>query len=292
MHKLAVLVTCFNQEDIILKTITSLINQTLDNNLYHIYISDHNSTDNSLLLLRDFCKTYPNITIKVNKTGGFVGNNRNHLVKMGEGDYAVFVDGDDPQAPEFLEQIYTQLNNKDFYYLNQFEECWDNKTVSKNALLYDNLMFKVYNLAKLKQMPIDDSVEIGEDVLFASKYYNQLHDNFTIINATYRLNRNDDNVSLTKNKDMMHRYSQEVILYEKLISLARNKELQIKLNNKKVELIQLEVLLGITPHAYDIDEKLLSKKFYISYKVYKICKKLMLLNIYKILLNYKIGYKY
>lgn len=290
MSKLAVLVTCYNQAQIITKTIDSLEHQSLDSSLYHIYVSDDQSSDNSLEVLHSLAKQYDNITILKNEDKKFVGANRNNLISHFTQEYAIFVDGDDQQEYNFLETIYSQLDDHDVYYFTKFIEKWNNQDIVKNALGYDNFMFKAYRKNLLKQMRVNEDIKIGEDVEFSFRYYDMLHSNSKIIEATYSLNRQDDNISLTKNSDILQRYELETKLYD-LIKNYQQPELIIKINNKKVELIQLAVLSHKPIPTLDVDMKKLSTKFLFSYICFKVCDKFHLLKLYYKLLDYKIGYK-
>lgn len=294
MHKLAILVTCFNQEEQIIKTLNTLVNQSLDNNLYTIYVSDDQSTDNSLSVLKEYAKNHSNVIITTNPHKSFVGANRNHLINVFDEDVAIFVDGDDPQDQDFIKSVYDQLDQEhDTFFFTNFTEIWNNKRVEKNALNYDNFMFKAYSKKLLKNTKVNDQIMIGEDVEYAFRYYQQLHENSTTINANYLLNRCDENISLTKNSDMQKRYNLELDLYNLLNQEVYTNipELNIKINNKRVELIQLAVMLNQTPHHFAIDSKCLTTKFKISYYVYRITKTLHCLGIYKFLLIKKIGHK-
>ncbi len=294
MHKLALLVTCFNQEQQIIKTLDTLVNQSLDNNLYTIYVSDDQSTDNSLSVLNEYAKQHDNVVITTNLHKSFVGANRNHLINIFEEEFAIFIDGDDPQDKGFVKSVYDQLDDKhDTFFFTNFTEVWNDKRVEKNALNYDNFMFKAYSKKLLKNTKVNDQIMIGEDVEYAFRYFQQLHENSTTINANYLLNRCDENISLTKNSDMQKRYNLELDLYNLLNqeTYTSIEELNSKINNKRVELIQLAIMLDQTPHQFAIDSKCLTSKFKISYYVYRITKTLHCLGIYKFLLIKKIGHK-
>lgn len=292
LTKFAILVTCYNQAHRITKTLDSLKNQTLSDDKYHIYVSDDLSTDNSLAVLKEYQKTYP-FTILQPDCKKYVGKNRNTLIQHAQGEFCVFVDGDDPQELNFLETLDRQITGDfDIYYLSNFTEVWaDDKLVEKNALNYDNFMFKVYKTSVLQSMHVNEAIKIGEDVEFAFRYYELLHHNISVINANYLLNRRDDNISLTKNSDVQQRYELELQLYELIKQYEVNDELITKINNKKVELIQLAVLLHQTPPQFNVVTDKLSMKFKLSYYIYKFCNRLNLIGLYYKLLDYKIGHK-
>ena len=291
--KLDILLTCYNQKEQIIKTLDSLINQNTKVD-YQIIISDDLSTDGSYEKLNEYIKKYNNIKLIQPNEKKCVGNNRNNLIKAITSDYVVFVDGDDPQPSDFLENIYQEITKekKDVYILKEFVEVWSDKKVIKEAIKYDNFMFKVYNKNIIKDLVVNPDIEIGEDVEFAIRNYDILMNDYKIINAKYYLNRLDDNVSLTKNQDFLKRFNNEKKLYELIKKYDTNIELKQRINNKRVELIQLSVLAN---QKYDLREKIefkyLGNKFKISYLLYKITKKLHLKNLYYKLLMKKIGYK-
>ena len=291
--KVDILVTCYNQKEQIIKTIDSLINQktTLD---YQIIISDDCSTDGSYELLKKYIKNYQNIKLIQPQEKKCVGNNRNNLIEHIDNDYVIFVDGDDPQPLTFLETIYQEIKKeeKDIYLLKEFVEIWSDKEVIKEAINYDNFMFKVYKKEILKNLKVNPDIQIGEDVEFAMRNYQQLMNNYKVINARYYLNRLDDNISLTKNQDFLKRFNNEKILYHLIKEYDGNVKLKQKINNKRVELIQLAYLAN---EKYIPEEKIefkyLGKKFKLSYLIYKITLFLNVEILYKKLLEKKIGHK-
>lgn len=293
MDKIAVLITCFNQEDIIKQTLDSMINQTLEKDLYTIYVSDDQSTDNSYQVLTEYADKYDNIKISKNPNKQLVGANRNNLIKMIDDDckYALFVDGDDVQANNYLEVIYHQIDLHLTYSLTNFSEIWsDDKIITKNALNYDNFMFRVYQTKLLKTMHVDESLKIGEDVEFSFRYHQQLSADNKVIEANYQLNRRDENISLTKNRDISNRLALEEVLYEK-IKDYHDPDLITKIENKKVELIQLQVMTNQPVKNYKVKFTKLGLKFKLSYLMYKTTKLLHLTKLYKSFLIKKIGYK-
>lgn len=291
--KIDILLTCYNQKEQIIKTLDSLIKQNTKVD-YQIIISDDLSTDGSYEKLNEYIKKHNNIKLIQPNEKKCVGNNRNNLIKAITSDYVVFVDGDDPQPSDFLENIYQEIikEKKDVYILKEFVEVWSDKKVIKEATKYDNFMFKVYNKNIIKDLVVNPDIEIGEDVEFVIRNYDLLMNDYKIINAKYYLNRLDDNVSLTKNQDFLKRFNNEKKLYELIKKYDTNIELKQRINNKRVELIQLSVLAN---QKYDLREKIefkyLGNKFKISYLLYKITKKLHLESLYYKLLMKKIGYK-
>lgn len=294
MDKIAVLITCYNQEEIIKKTIDSMLNQSLENDKYTIYVSDDQSTDNSYEVLKEISNKYNNVIVKQNPNKKLVGANRNNLISMIDDDckYALFVDGDDVQDKDYLKSIYEQLDDHLTFSITNFTEVWsDTKTITKDACIYDNFMFRVYQTKLLKTLSVNEELKIGEDVEFSFRYHDELSKDDKIIEANYLLNRRDDNISLTKNSDIKKRLELEEILYNYIKDYNNIPDLSTKIENKKVELIQLQVMCDQKVENYIIDTSKLGLKFKLSYFMYQITKKIGLVKIYKSFLIKKIGYK-
>lgn len=294
MDKIAVLITCYNQEEIIKKTIDSMLNQSLENDKYTIYVSDDQSTDNSYEVLKEISSKYNNVIVKQNPNKKLVGANRNNLISMIDDDckYALFVDGDDAQDKDYLKTIYEQLDDHLTFSVTNFTEVWsDTKTITKDACIYDNFMFRVYQTKLLKTLSVNEELKIGEDVEFSFRYHDELSKDDKIIEANYLLNRRDDNISLTKNSDIKKRLELEEILYNYIKDYNNIPDLSTKIENKKVELIQLQVMCDQKVENYIIDTSKLGLKFKLSYFMYQITKKIGLVKIYKSFLIKKIGYK-
>lgn len=104
-NAVSVVIPCFNNENTILETIDSVMNQTYSN--IEIIVVNDGSTDKSLELL----KNIPNNKIKVlTQENQGPSPTRNKGAKLAKGDYLLFVDGDDKIAPTYIEECVNILD--------------------------------------------------------------------------------------------------------------------------------------------------------------------------------------
>lgn len=97
--KISVIITCYNLENYISRSIASCINQTLDERDYEIIVVDDGSTDKS----KDFINKFKGIVRFINcQNNSGVAHASNLGIKESKGTYIVRVDGDDYINKNFL----------------------------------------------------------------------------------------------------------------------------------------------------------------------------------------------
>lgn len=92
MTKFSIIIPMYNVEKYIKKCINSCLNQTYKN--YEVIIVDDQSSDNSLNIAKSMCKDVSFVKILKQKNSG-VSVARNKGLLKSNGDYVLFVDGDD-----------------------------------------------------------------------------------------------------------------------------------------------------------------------------------------------------
>jgi glycosyltransferase involved in cell wall biosynthesis len=116
----SVMVTSYNQEDILPKAIDSVLQQTYHN--IQVVIADDASTDGSQELIHHYAQTYPN-QIKplfADQNQGIV-KNKNRGFRACEGEFITYLDGDDYFFPEKIErelQVFRDCPQFDVIYSN------------------------------------------------------------------------------------------------------------------------------------------------------------------------------
>lgn len=102
----SIVMAVYNVEPFLKDSIESIINQTLDfeENIQLILVND-GSTDNSLGILENYQKLYPNNIVVLSKENGGVSSARNFGLKNATGKYVNFMDSDDWMAPESLKEV-------------------------------------------------------------------------------------------------------------------------------------------------------------------------------------------
>ena len=100
-NKVSVVIPTFNSSNTVKRTIESVLNQTHEN--FEILITDDNSTDNTILIIKKYLKKHDNIKLfclNVNQGAGYA---RNFSINKASGDYIAFLDSDDYWYPNKLE---------------------------------------------------------------------------------------------------------------------------------------------------------------------------------------------
>ena len=101
--KISVILTAYNEEKYIAKAIESVLSQTLTD-LELIVVND-GSTDNTLNIINSFDDSRIKV-ISHDNIGP--GASRNRAMKIAEGEYVAFIDGDDWFSPDALEESFNQ----------------------------------------------------------------------------------------------------------------------------------------------------------------------------------------
>lgn len=110
--KLSVIIPCFNAERYIERCLTSLGNQSLDNEEYEIILIDDGSTDNTAKTIEDLKASFRNIIFHKQKNQG-QGVARNYGLKLAKGDYIYFLDVDDYIANDSLGIMLSYIQKHD-----------------------------------------------------------------------------------------------------------------------------------------------------------------------------------
>ncbi|MBQ9514338.1 MAG: glycosyltransferase family 2 protein [Clostridia bacterium] len=162
MKKVSVIVPVYNAEKYLNKSIGSLINQTLED--IEIIAVNDGSKDNSLDILREYERNYPDKIIVLSKENGGQATARNMALKFATGEYIICIDADDYVDLSMLEKMYNKAKEGDF-------DCvfCDHYEIRENERKYKT--FKDY--IDKKEMYIDALVSpwnklINRDTLLSS----------------------------------------------------------------------------------------------------------------------------
>ena len=101
--KVSVCIPVYNMEKYIEDCIKSLVNQTLKE-IELIFVND-GSTDNSLNILNEYKKQYPDIIKVISQENKGLGGARNKGLELASGEYIGFVDADDFVEPNMYERL-------------------------------------------------------------------------------------------------------------------------------------------------------------------------------------------
>lgn len=106
MPKLSIIVPVYNLEDYLGKCLESVMNQDTGN--VEVLILDDGSTDGSWKLCKEYSERYHNVKA-YHKPNEGLSATRNYGIKMAEGEYILFLDGDDFLTSDAIENILNEL---------------------------------------------------------------------------------------------------------------------------------------------------------------------------------------
>lgn len=136
---LSIIIPIFNGEKTISACISSIVNQSINDN-YEIIIINDGSTDNTLQIIQDYQFKYENILI-VNQPNKGLSYSRNLGVSKAKGKWIWFVDGDDEIHPYSLDSILDILKTNEILDIINFNFKVGNhidKQYCFNNIIYGN----------------------------------------------------------------------------------------------------------------------------------------------------------
>lgn len=95
------IIPCYNSEKFIARAIESALNQTETD--YEIILVDNNSTDNTVSIINDYAKRYPNIITVLHEYKKGAPAARNKGLHHAKGEWIQFLDSDDELLPNKTE---------------------------------------------------------------------------------------------------------------------------------------------------------------------------------------------
>ena len=93
MYKYSIIIPVYNSEEFIREAVESILIQTYKN--FEIILINDGSQDNSLNILNELKKEYPDKIIVINKENAGTSSARNTGLSYATGDYIGFLDNDD-----------------------------------------------------------------------------------------------------------------------------------------------------------------------------------------------------
>jgi len=108
----SIIIPTYNRAEIVLRSIETWKNQTLDVSDYEVIIVDNNSSDNSSSLINEFIKDIPNFHYLLENKPGST-NARQSAVKESKYDYLIFADDDGLYNSTCIEEILKVYESND-----------------------------------------------------------------------------------------------------------------------------------------------------------------------------------
>ena len=148
---ISIIVPVYNVEQFIDRCIKSLINQTY-RNIEMIFVDD-GSTDQSLVLCQKAAKKDDRIKVFHQDYKG-VSASRNYGLARADGNYIMFLDGDDEAAPNYVEKLYATLKENDL----DIAQC---------------CLIRVKNGCRVNELPVEDGVKRFSGIEMQMRIFNR-----------------------------------------------------------------------------------------------------------------------
>lgn len=190
MKKVSIIIPTYNTGILIRECIETIKNQSYSN--YEVIIIDDGCVDDTIKIAREAINNDSRFYIIKNTKKG-VSSARNYGICKSTGEYVTFVDADDKISKKFIETLVEliEIHNCDCSSIcvnsSKIDDCC---TVNYNIKVYDDVekysvlsgekinsegyvCNKLYkrNIIKKNKLKFDESISIGEDLLFNNNYF-------------------------------------------------------------------------------------------------------------------------
>lgn len=183
----SIIIPLYNAETYLDECLKSIENQTYQN--LEILIVDDGSTDSSFEIYKSYSEKIKRIQVIQKKNEG-VSKTRNIGINHSKGQYILFVDADDYIEKTYVEKLVQNVKDSDIAVCGFTRIHKEEKTViyresgfiSKNELFTHtfcsnliggtcwNKIFRA-DIIKKNKLRFDETISIGEDMLFLAEYY-------------------------------------------------------------------------------------------------------------------------
>ena len=146
MEKISVIVPVYNVKSYLYKCIDSILNQTYSN--IEIILIDDGSIDNCGEICDEYADKDDRIKVIHKKNEG-VSKAREDGVKIAQGKYIAFVDGDDWVEDDYITTLYTKVKEYEADWIScNFNEVNGDKYKNAKLIEKEEIVTNVYNLYK------------------------------------------------------------------------------------------------------------------------------------------------
>lgn len=277
---ITIILTVFNNEASIIETIKSIINQTYKN--IEILIMDNASTDNTIPLLKNYRKKYPNIRVLSEDTVETIEAQKIALIRA-KGKYITFAESGKLMSPYYIEYMVSNLESKQAeiiscdFFTEDLTTIFHNKDIIKKSP--PEKIEKITNVQYLKNLYSKSEHTYKSSLILWNKLINKqwlisthyIQKNFSL-NTSYEI-INEGCTILTTNQYLIcdvqydRYYEENCFKYEHLDTIKFLETLLIKYKNEKNETAMyntsirllkflLKVRKQLSFYALDIYDKL------------------------------------
>lgn len=140
-HNFSIIIPVYNKEMYIEECVLSVLNQEYDN--FEIIVVDDCSTDNSLEICQLLCEKSKKVVVLKNSINSGVSFSRNRGLEKANGDFVIFLDGDDRFiSMQLLSVLFRQIEKHDFDYMILSRNYFNKKIVpNSKKVINETIMF-------------------------------------------------------------------------------------------------------------------------------------------------------
>ena len=242
MPLVSVIVPVYKVEYVVKNCIESILNQIFTD--FELILVDDGSPDNSGKICDEYAKKDDRVIV-IHKENGGVSSARNVGIDRAKGKYICFVDSDDYVSKDYLKTLieikekYNDVDNIWCYFktVDKYSDEMDCKEVSpetnlKKYTVKDIMTLhekwldagpvcKLYisDIIKENNLKFDDSLSLGEDLIFNFVYLDYTNKNIIVINKElyFYLQNNENSLSKKYYQDMFEIYKKiNSVMYQYL----------------------------------------------------------------------------
>lgn len=159
----SVIVPVYNRENYVGETLDSILQQTYKD--IEIIAVNDGSTDNSLLVLKEYKEKYPGKIVIIDQQNQGQVKSRNNAIMQANGEYIAFLDSDDLWLPEKLEkQIPLFVNNVGLVYSGIYN-IDDEGSIIDTELCQRDMRGDIYLKLLIKNRMTGGTVVLRRDVI-------------------------------------------------------------------------------------------------------------------------------
>ena len=172
MLKLSFILPCYNVAPYIGRCIESIEHQDIPREEYEVICVDDCSKDNTVEVIKEYQKQYPNIRLICHEVNKTAGGARNTGMDAAKGEYLWFVDPDDAIVENVLVNLTKEIEKLRvdilFFNYNYIDEESKEHAVQQFNGLYDILTGQEFFLTYCKKKRLAEVISIWREVFSAN----------------------------------------------------------------------------------------------------------------------------
>lgn len=206
---LSIIVPVYNAEKTIYRCLDSLLPQLTNED--ELLLIDDGSTDNSLSLIQETEKQYPDRVRVIHQENMGAANTRNRGIKEARGTYITFMDNDDFCEPDYLFTMKTSIKeSQSDVVLCAYDRRGENEVLYtykpvNNSMWYGYMAATPWAKIFRRDFLLDNQIEfldypLNEDIYFCLKAYRKSRKTTLLEYVGYHWYYNESSVSNTSQK--------------------------------------------------------------------------------------------